>query len=200
MRAALFAGLLGISTVFAQSAGLTDVEVEAAISAAKEPGWRSLFVEATGPFLADYSLLLQGPVGRTMDLAREAHESYKPLTAAMVPPSVRAREITVAIVEHAGKVPGIKNVVIMPPGATSRDAALQPLARRRQDDFLRGDFSRDAIPRTWRPGFGIDSVRFPQVERFAEDTLPPGDIEIILVTQSGDRRYRVKAQDRDRLR
>lgn len=41
------ASLVLVSTLFGQTAGLTDEQVEAAISAAKQPGWKSLFVEAT---------------------------------------------------------------------------------------------------------------------------------------------------------
>lgn len=127
LRIAGLASLVFVSTLFGQTTGLTDEQVEAAIAAAKQPGWKSLFVEATGPFLADYSLLLQGPVGRTMDMAREAYESYKPLTTATVPAGVRAHEVTLAIVRHTGRdVPGIKNVVIMP---RKRHLAMQRSSR-----------------------------------------------------------------------
>jgi hypothetical protein len=173
--------------------------VESAIATTKQPRFQSLFVEATGPFLADYSLILQGPVGRTMDLAREAHESYKPLTAAMIDPHVRTPEITLAIVRHTGRdIPAVKHVVIMPPGATSRDQAIQPLPRRRLT--LRDGPVRDAIPRTWRPSFGSETALFPQFERFAINALPPGEFQIMLVTESGDRRYTVRSKDRARLR
>jgi hypothetical protein len=92
----------------------------------------------------------------------------------------------------------VKNVVIMPPDAVGRDAAIQPLPRRRAN--LRGDVVRDVVPRTWQPGLSIRSIELPQFERFPMDSLPPGDIQIILVTERGDRRYTVRAKDRDRLR
>src|SRR5262245_38255874 len=115
------------STLVAQAGGLTDEEVNNAINAAKQPRWASLFVEAKGRFAAHYSVLLQGPVGRTMDLGREAFESYKPLTASSVPCEMRAHELTLTLAKHSGARTEVKNVVIMPLGATSRDEAIQPL-------------------------------------------------------------------------
>ena len=192
LRGATVAALL-IAPLFAQSAGLTDEEVDAAIAAAKQPGWTSLFVEAKGRFAAYYSVLLQGPTGRTMDLAREAFESYKPLTAATVPAVVRLHAVTLTVVRHSTSK-AIKNVVLMPPGATSRDAAIQPLSPR---GLLN---ARDTRPRTWRSGLGSAASGLPSIYHFAEDELPPGDLQIVVVTDSGEERYTVKVQDRDRLR
>jgi hypothetical protein len=180
-----------VSPLLAQSAGLTDQELFAAIDAVNQPGWSSLFVEAKGRFGADYSVLLQGPIGRTMDLAREAFESYKPLAAVAVPAETRAHAVTLTIVRHSG-APGIKNVVLMPPGATSRGAAIQPLPSLR----LRAGDNR---PRTWRPGAHAP-LGFPQFYRFAENELPQGDLQIIVVTESGEQRYTVKTQERDGIR
>src|SRR6266571_5328267 len=73
------ASALTVSTVSGQSAGLTDADAETALAAAREPRYESSFVEAHGRFAAYFSVLVQGPIGRTMDLAREAFESYKPL-------------------------------------------------------------------------------------------------------------------------
>jgi hypothetical protein len=87
---ATLAALILASPLLAQSDGLTDEQLFAAIGAVNQPGWTSLFVEAKGRFGAEYSVLLQGPIGRTMDLAREAFESYKPLAAVAVPAQVRA--------------------------------------------------------------------------------------------------------------
>ena len=49
--------LMLVSTVLPQSAELTDAEVDAAINAAKQPRWASLFVEAKGRFAAYYRSL-----------------------------------------------------------------------------------------------------------------------------------------------
>jgi hypothetical protein len=197
----MIAGLLSLP-LHSQDSGLTDAEVDSAIAAAKQPRFESLFVEASGPRMADYSLIFQGPVGRTMDLAREAYDSYKPMTAAMVPASVRAHEVTLAILRKTGwDVPGIKNVVIMPPAATSRDAAIQPLPRSRRLSLRDEATVRDVVPRTWTPRLAAaDSVRLSHFERFSIDALLPGDLVIILVTETGDKRYTVKAKDRERLR
>jgi hypothetical protein len=82
-RVTVLAGALAAAIASAQSALLTDAELEPALAAAKQDRFQSLFVEAHGRFGADFSLLLQGPIGRTMDLAREAFESYKPLAQPM---------------------------------------------------------------------------------------------------------------------
>jgi hypothetical protein len=177
---------------------LTDAELEPALAAAKEERFRSLFVEASGRFGADFSLLLQGPIGRTMDLAREAFESYKPFGPGDVPPHVRARELTLVVMTHTGTRRAVKNLVIMPPAATSRDAAIQPLPARQRS--LDGLLQRDAPPRTWTPRLGSGSSRFPAAFRFAEADLPAGDIQIVVATDSGDERYTVRTQERDRLR
>jgi hypothetical protein len=97
--------------------------------------------------------------------------------------------VTLTVVRHSG-ASGIKNVVLMPPGATARGAAIQPLPRL--------PAGRDQPPRTWRPG--AYELRFPQFYRFADDELPPGDLQIVVATEAGEERYTVKAQDRDRLR
>lgn len=197
-RTSLLAVALTAATVSAQSPLLTDAELEPALAAAKQERFQSLFVEARGRFGAGFSLLLQGPIGRTMDLAREAFESYKPFGPADVPPDVRARELTLVVMTHTGARRGLKNVVIMPPAATSRDAAIQPLPARQRP--LDGRFQRDAPPRTWTPRLGSESSRFPAAFRFAEAALPTGDIQIIVATDSGDERYTVRAQERDRIR
>lgn len=182
-----------------QSAGLTDEEVDAAINAAKQPRWTSMFVEAKGRFAAYYSVLLQGPVGRTMDLAREAFESYKPLKVSDVPPETRAHEVTFTVVTHSGTRGGIKNIVIMPPGATSQDAAIQPMPPRRRDPLTRL-ISRDVRPRMWKPGLGSEPSGLPFYYRCAEVALPPGDLQVIVVTDSGEERYTVRVEERERIR
>jgi hypothetical protein len=179
------------SSVLAQNAGLNDEEVQAAINAAKHQKFASMFVEAKGRFAAYYSVLLQGPVGRTMDLAREGFESYKPLQPWDVRPEVRAHEVTFAVIKHGGNQT-IKNVVVLPPGTTSPDAAIQPLRR----SFLQVAEKR---PRTWRPRLGND-VGATRFYRFAEDALPLGDFQILIVTDYGEERYSVKAQERDLIR
>ncbi len=158
-RTSLLAVALTAATVSAQSSLLTEAELEPALAAAKAERFQSLFVEARGRFGADFSLLLQGPVGRTMDLAREAFESYKPFGPGDVPPDVRARELTLVVMTHTGARRGVKNVVIMPPAATSRDAVIQPLPARQRS--LDGRLQRDAPPRTWTPRLGSESSRFP---------------------------------------
>ncbi len=197
---ATLAVLLLLSPLLGQPGHLlTDEEVNAAIAAAKQPGWASLFVEAKGRFAAYYSVLLQGPVGRTMDVAREAFESYKPLAASDVPVGVTAREVTFTIIKHSGSQ-SIKNVVVMPPGARSRDAAIQPLRPRSMFSSSKSLTWHEGQPRTWTPRFGSEPASSSLYYRFAEDALPPGDLQIVVVTGSGEERYTVKAQDRDRLR
>jgi hypothetical protein len=185
----MIAFVLG-TAVRPQSGGLTDPELDAAITAAKQQEFRSLFVEAHGRFGADFSVLLQGPVGRTMDLAREAFESYKPLDASSVPDQVRAHEVTFTVVRHSDTHQSIKNVVVMPPASSSRDAAIQPLSAR---------WRHDNSPRTWKPR-GAEPSGLPIFYGFAEDALATGDIQIIIATDSGDERYTVRAQERDRMR
>lgn len=197
-RVTVLAGALAAATASAQSALLTDAELEPALAAAKQDRYQSLFVEARGRFGADFSLLLQGPIGRTMDLAREAFESYKPFGPADVPPHVRARELTLVALTHTGVRRGVKNVVILPPAATSRDAAIQPFPSR-PPPFDAGLW-RDASPRTWRGRLGLESSPFPTAFRFAEVDLLADDLQIIVATDAGDERYTVRAQERDRIR
>jgi hypothetical protein len=56
------------------------------------------------------------------------------------------------------------------------------------------------FPRTWQPGLGSERSGFPLSFRFAEDALPSGDLQMIVVTDLGDERFTVRAQDRDRIR
>lgn len=180
----------------ASSATLSDDEIGQAISVAKQPRFESLYVEARGPFAADFSLVLQGPIGRVMDVAREAHESYKPLAAADVPSATKARSVTALIVMHSdGRRVQVKNVVVMPLGASSRDAAIQPLPRDRGTYELSGQ-----LPRSWKPGYGWQPAGLPMSYRFSESELPEGDLQLIVVTELGDRRYMVRAADRPRMR
>ena len=190
--------LAAVAILAAQDSRLTDADVTDAIASAKQQRFQSLFVEARGRFMADFSVILQGPVGRTRDLAREAFESYKPLEASAVPDHVRAHEVTFAVIRRADARSAVTNVVIMPVGAASRDAAIQPLPPRRRS--LTEEPWRDAIPRTWRPGFGAEPARFPRFYRFAQSALPPGDLQIIVATDTGEQRYTVSDKDRDRIR
>ena len=114
------------ATLAGQTSALRDDEVATAIQAARNPRWKSIFLEAKGPFLAPYTVLLQGPAARTMDLARVAYDAYKPFATKDVPVEIRERAITVAIIVHGderGRWPP-KNVVVVPAGVTSREAAI----------------------------------------------------------------------------
>jgi hypothetical protein len=190
------AGLLLLQTVSAQTTTLADDEVNEAITLAKQPRFESLYVEARGPFAADFSVLLQGPVGRAMDVAREAHESYKPITAANIPDAVKARHVTALVVMHSdGQRPHVKNVVVMPVGAVSRDAVIQPLP-----NVPRAFELGVAMPRTWKAGYGWRPTGLPAAYRFAQSDLPAGDLHLVVATDRGDRRYTVRAADRARMR
>lgn len=191
-----FACAIALGYQSAQPATLSDDEIRQAIAAAKQPRFESSYVEARGPFAADFSVVLQGPIGRLMDVAREAHESYKPFAAVDVPSAVKARHVTALIVMHSdGRRVQVKNVVVMPLGATSRDAAIQPLAR------ARGAYDLGiALPRSWKPGYGWQPAGLPMGYRFAESDLPDGDLQIIVATEVGDKRYTVRAADRSRMR
>jgi hypothetical protein len=177
------------AVVFAQPAGLTDAEVEAAIAAARQSGYKSIFAQARGRFAAGFTIIVQGPVGRTMDLAREAHDSYKPITPKDVPAEIRARAVTFTVLKHGPTA--IKNVVVMPAGAASRDAAIQPMAAA----------SNDARPRTWKRNFvGSEESGTPSYYRFAEASLPTGEFQIVVATDGGDERYTIRAQERSSIR
>ncbi len=195
MRIAIICAIaLGYQSI--QSAVLSDDEIGEAIAAAKQPRFESLYVEARGPFAADFSVVLQGPIGRVMDVAREAHESYKPFAAADVPSAITARSVTALIVMHSdGRRVQVKNVVVMPLGVSSRDAAIQPLPRVRGAYELSGQ-----VPRSWKPGYGWEPAGLPMSYRFSESELPEGDLQLIVVTGMGDRRYTVRAIDRPRMR
>src|SRR3954467_10221110 len=136
--AAALAIVMG-AVLFAQPAGLTDTEVEAAIAAAKGSGFKSIYAQARGRFAAHFTIVAQGPVGRTMDVAREAFDSYKPITPKEVSADVRAHALTLIILKHVQRQ-SIKNVVVMPSASASRDAAIQPVPAA----------PKDALPRTWR--------------------------------------------------
>jgi hypothetical protein len=180
------------SAAFGQNARLTDDEVTAAITAAKQPKtFSSMYVEATGRFAAQYSVLLQGPVGRTMDIARVAFEAFKPFTASAIGPTVRTHEIAFTVYGH-GAVPSVTNLVIVPPNATSRDEAIQPLEEPSKTPW------EDKAPRTYSPGFNYHKEKY---FRFAEASIPPGDIQIIVVSEGGGQeRYTVKSLDRERMK
>lgn len=188
--------VLVLQTVSAQTTSLSDDEVNEAVMIAKQPRFESLYVEARGPFAADFSILLQGPVGRVMDVAREAHESYRPVTVANIPGEVKTRHVTALLVVHSdGRRPHVKNVVVMPAGAVSRDVAIQPMPNSRRA-FETGI----ATPRTWKAGYGWQPTGLPTAYRFAESDLPAGDLQLIVATDAGDRRYTVRAADRLRMR
>src|SRR2546428_2742102 len=194
--------LLALPPLHAQSppstSVLTDDQVAAAINAVKPARWKSLFVEAKGPFGANYTVLIQGPLGRTMDLAREAYESYKPFSVRDVPKGATERAITVTILPHSGPRVSINNVVLLPVGVTSRDAAVQPIGK--GETLLQKQFVLDQLPRTWNPGYASYIQGVPLRLRFAEDALPVGDFQIVVAADTGEVRYMVKAQDRERIR
>src|SRR5262245_21446482 len=161
-RATVVLPMVMSAALLAQPAGLTDAEVEAAIASAKQSGYKSIFAQARGRFAAGFTIIVQGPVGRTMDLAREAFDSYKPIAPKDVPAVVRARAVTFTVLKH-GESQNIKNVVVMPAGA-SRDAAIQPMPAA----------PKDARPRTWKRNFvGSEEAGTPSYYRFAEASLPP---------------------------
>jgi hypothetical protein len=177
------------TALLAQPAGLSDSEVEAAIAAAKGAGFKSIYAQARGRFGASFTIVAQGPVGRTMDLAREAFDSYKPITPKDVPAPVRAHAVTFAVLSHIQRR-NIKNVVLMPAGA-SRDAAVQPVPAA----------PKDAMPRTWRRNIvGQDALGEPVYYRFPATSLPSGDLQIVIATDVGDEKFTIRAQDRNGIR
>jgi hypothetical protein len=177
------------AALLAQPAGLTDTEVEAAIAAAKGNGFKSVFAQARGRFAAGFTIIVQGPVGRTMDLAREAFDSYKPIAPKDVPADVRAHAVTFTVLSHL-QHPNIKNVVVMPSGDASREGAIQSIPAA----------PKDARPRTWRPNLVKEVSGVPVYYRFAAASLPPGDIQIVIATDGGDERFTIRAQDRSGIR
>jgi hypothetical protein len=191
LQVAGLAVLLAVATLTGQAPGLTNDEVDAAIAAAKQAGFKSSFVEARGRFAAFFTVIVQGPVGRTMDLAREHFDTYKPLKASDVPGELRAHAVTFSVLQHGTGDHEIKNVVVLPAGA-SRDNAVQSLPA--------NPSAKDALPRTWRPKLRGAVPGKNLFFRFAENTLPAGDLQIIVVSEYGDERYTVKAEERDRIR
>ena len=187
-RATLVLPVVMSTALLAQPAALTDSEVEAAIAAAKGSGFKSIFAQARGRFGASFTIIAQGPVGRTMDLAREAFDSYKPITPKDVPAEMRAHAVTFTVLSHI-QHPNIKNVVLMPSGV-SRDAAIQAISAA----------PKEAPPRTWRPMISKDVTGDPVYYRFAATSLPPGDIQIVIATDGGDERFTIRAQDRSSIR
>lgn len=195
-RLLLIVGCLLSRSLSAQAPVLPDDEVNQAIVAAEKPSFESLFVEARGPFAADFSVLLQGPVGRVMDVAPEAYVSYKPLTAASLPVEMKVRTITVSLVMHSdGRRLHIKNVVVMPSNSASRGDAIQPGPNNRRSNTM-----AVGLPRTWKPGYGWQPAGLPLAYQFSERDLPDGDLQLIVATDAGERRYTVRAVDRPRMR
>jgi hypothetical protein len=101
------------------------------------------------------------------------------------------------VVSNSESGTSLRNVVILPIGASSRGAAIQPLPTRPR--LLDGRIWGDVRPRTWRSFLGSEP-RFPSFYRFAEATLPSGDLQIVVATDAGNGRYSVKAQERDLIR
>lgn len=204
--------IVASTSAAARAQMLTDTEVEAAIKAGtnrKLSGWAAEcdansgrgerfnngLVGGSQARLGGYDVTVSGSAGRIAVMAAEAKRLYKPFAVADVPADVRAN--TLAYVAVNPKKPNydqtewaaalIDRVVLR--AQSKNDAVVQP-----------ADFTAEPIEWTTRPGGKIPgnraSASFP-VDLVRE--LPPGGIEVIVITPNGERRCNVGADERRKI-
>lgn len=144
-----------------------------------------------------FDIRIAGPAGRIALRAAEARRLYRPiptlddLAPADLEPGLsveaepRAPTRTASGMEIAAP---IQQVVLAPKRKPA--TPLQPTAL-------------DLEPVSWANLLGGTATSTRAIARFSaadSDTLPPGDLQVILVTAAGERRCTIRATDRRRLR
>lgn len=177
---------LGLST---QRTSLSPDEIAAAIEQGqriKEP----MYVVAGEVAPGVGGIYLSGPFARVVTASAEAARKYRPFTAADVTPEMISPllEITVPAAppdgRHWSRPETVEHVVI----------------RRAGDSGVVQPTKVEPYTRRWGNAMGGQMETAGLVARFAIETLPDGDLEIVLIRSNGERVVRLKARDRVHIR
>lgn len=198
--------------IMAGAQNITDAEIAAAIRAGQAkkfgdllstcfatPSFGDLFKEAepAGGVKADgnYDVTVSTNAGRIAFLAADAKRLYKPFTATEVPDSLRKPAVFVVaepkpptqIGAYMSIASPVEKIVLK--SKVNPDAVVQPSGFEAQplewSNLVGGTVKGTRGLAT----FNLNAVR----------EMPPGDFDVVVITQAGERRCKVGAKDRARV-
>jgi hypothetical protein len=143
----------------------------------------------------DYTVATSSSEGRIATLASTAKKMSKPLTPAHVGKELRSNDVFVAVDSVA---PSESSSTI------SVSAVIKPvvLKSKTRPDLVVQPIKVDSEVVSWSNLFGakVDANRV--LARFGGNDvreLPPGDVDVVVVTKEGERRCKIGSKDRQRL-
>ncbi len=145
----------------------------------------------------NYLVILSGPMGRISGIAHQRAKAYKPFAVADVPADAAAPELTVGAYPATpsfenGEViqaPLAEEVLLQPHGVTDAAVTRRPLRQEKE-------------PKTWSNAMG---AQYRGVEIHASfplsvlHELPPGDIDVVILTDGDELRYTLPEAKRKRI-
>jgi hypothetical protein len=143
-----------------------------------------------------YSIVVTGPIGRIAGAAREAAAAYKPFTRAEVTPELAQNLIAMTVIpdkpsynKYSGwsVAPPAEHLVVQPPKSKSPETAVQPC-------------KMETFPVSWSNSFGMKFEGQGLRALFRPTDLPEGEIEVVVISGTGEQRARLKAEDRAKIR
>jgi len=189
----------------AAAIGLTDRDVDMAIAAGQRSGGGGgSYCMATSAFMdfsaanGSYNVLTVGPLGRIAYAAAEAKKKYLPYTRANVTPDLRQPAVSVFVEPNPPEFTGgtwhqsapVKHVVLKLKGRADDAAVIQPI-------------SIQLVDRSWNNSFGATFTSQGAVANFdwsSFQQLPAGDVDVVVITDAGERRCKIGKKDRANLR
>lgn len=206
-----FGTLVLAASMAAQApAPLTDADIEGAIKAGMDkkfsnlvsacdahPGFGAIMNAGSGlQYTGTYDVVVSANLGRIASLAAEAKRLYKPFALADIGADLRAPAIFVSAtpVKPTARQKGRTIEVASPLDSIvlkskTSEAALQPVT-----------FATEPVE--WANVLGGKLEGTIGVATFSYDgfrELPPGDVDIVLITKAGERRCKIGTVDRTRL-
>jgi hypothetical protein len=200
-----------LSEAFVAAQSIDDAAIEKAIKAGQDKKLAQLvsdcvatagFGEGLGAALAGgiqpdgaFSVVVSANLGRIAFMASEAKRLYKPLSIADIPEELRTPAVFVFVDPHKPSrsqntysvASPVERVVLK--AKTKPDAVVQP-----------EKFETEPVEWSNLLGGKVEANRalalFPME---AARNLPQGDVDVVVITQAGERRCKVGTKDRDRL-
>lgn len=138
-----------------------------------------------------FNIAVRGPENRIAFAAAFAAGQYRPFTVADVTADMLAPTITILAVPKPPVVRPYGGLMVTPPATNlvinAKSGIVQPKA-----------FTH--APMAWTNALGGTFSGVGIQAEFDPATLPTGDLEIVVATHDGGRRYTVKAKDRAKVR
>jgi hypothetical protein len=206
-----FAVALLLCTAATSNAQVTDGDIENAIKAGQMKKFDHLissciatvgFGEGLAGSLAGgiqptggFDVTVSASAGRIAFLSAEAKRLYKPFGIADVPESVKTPAIFVAI--EPGK----------PSRSSNGIAVASPIDRvvfksKSHPEMVVQPESVESEPVEWANLIGGKVTANRAIAKFSFDSvreLPPGDFDVVIITQAGERKCKVGSKDRAKL-